>query len=114
MRTIVQNLISNSIRFADTAKSSSIIEVQIDENEEALSLIVRDNGVGISRHVQPYVLDMFFRGSEQSDGAGLGLYITRKIVSKLNGDLSIKSVEGDGTMVTVRLPDLHKKMVASA
>jgi signal transduction histidine kinase len=47
---------------------------------------------------------MYFRANEQSKGNGLGLYVVKKLVEKLNGDIDLKSEEGKGTVVVITIP----------
>jgi signal transduction histidine kinase len=63
-----------------------------------------DNGIGIESAYFEKVFDMFFRGSERSDGAGLGLYIAKETVEKLGGTISLISTIGHGSTFKIVLP----------
>lgn len=58
-------------------------------------LEVKDNGEGIPRDIQPKIFDMFYRGSEKSQGNGLGLYIVRKVLDRLGGRVDFVSKPGE-------------------
>ena len=68
-------------------------------------MIVKDNGIGISKELQEKIFDMFFRGSENSDGSGLGLYIVKESVEKLNGTINVNSVPGKGSEFRILIPN---------
>lgn len=106
---IVNNLISNSIRYMDVEKPQKTIEIRVVSTLQGVRLTIEDNGVGIVSEIKDKVFNMFFRGSVRSDGAGLGLYIVREMVSKLNGSVQLESEPGKGTCITVDLPDFAVK-----
>lgn len=99
---VVHNLLENSILFANDEKPEIQIFVKELTNEVVLS--VKDNGQGIDPAYLPRVFEMYFRASERSTGNGLGLYIVKKMVDKMNGRVEIKSELGKMTEVNVFLP----------
>jgi len=66
---------------------------------------IKDNGQGIDPTLQEKVFEMYFRGNERSKGNGLGLYIVKKAVEKLNGDVELISSVGGGATFKVVLPN---------
>ncbi len=104
LKTILINLLSNAILFrAHTRKPE--VKVSIHTSNKDAIIIVRDNGIGITKHLLPKIFNMFYRGADRSQGAGLGLYITREIVTRLKGTIHITSIEDEGTEVKVVLPN---------
>lgn len=101
---IVNNLVSNAIKYRDVYKGRHELAVTAIITDEALKLVVRDNGIGISSDYLPRIFDMFYRATERSEGAGLGLYIVRETVEKLHGHISVDSEAGEGSEFTVVLP----------
>jgi len=101
---IITNLMSNAIIFGARDRER-IIAIDINIFETNATISINDNGIGIKQDVLPHVWQMFFRGSEESRGAGLGLYIVREIVGRLKGNISITSQAGQGTTVTVVVPN---------
>ena len=89
--------------FSDPRKKS-VVTVRILVDGKNAEISVADNGLGIKGEYLPKVSTMFFRASECSQGAGLGLYITKEVLRKLGGTLTILSTDGVGTTVTIRLP----------
>jgi PAS domain S-box-containing protein len=102
---ILNNFISNAIKFHNTAKEVPTIQVKVVTQAEKAFITVKDNGSGISEAHMPRIYDMFFRGTEKSNGSGIGLYIVKEIVEKLQGDIRVQSTEGQGTEFIVELPN---------
>lgn len=104
------NVLSNAIIYSHKERQSFVnIDITVSETEAVVC--VSDNGIGIRPDIMPKVYTMFYRGVEESQGAGLGLYIVKEIVNKLKGKITIDSKEGDGTTVTITLPNERMKLV---
>ena len=71
------------------------------------TMIVEDEGVGISSADLPHVFERFYRGKGQSEGFGLGLSICRELTERMGGSISILSREGVGTAFQVKLPEVN-------
>jgi signal transduction histidine kinase len=78
--------------------------------EQLLEIIFRDNGIGIAADLVPRIFDMFYRATEKSEGAGLGLYIVKETVDKMGGKISVDSKLGEGTTFTISLPNRLKPL----
>lgn len=102
---IFQNLISNSIKYQDYNRSS-FIKIQAEVTPMEARINFQDNGIGIRPEYLPKVFNMFFRATEKSEGAGLGLYIVKESVVRLNGDISLDSDIDKGCSFQIRLPNL--------
>jgi signal transduction histidine kinase len=102
LSVVLNNLIGNAIKYHDLAKGTPFIEVGFAEDKYAI--YVKDNGIGIPREHQEKIFDMFYRGSDRSTGSGLGLFISKEAVMKLNGILEVKSSQGEGSTFFVYLP----------
>jgi signal transduction histidine kinase/DNA-binding response OmpR family regulator/streptogramin lyase len=100
---IALNLLENSIQFLKKEQTGKV-ECRLYTSGDQIVLSVRDNGIGIPGEIRPKVFDLFFRGTEQSNGNGLGLYITEKAVRLMKGSIELTSDPGQGTHVSVRLP----------
>ena len=101
---IFNNIISNAVRYHDKWKES-FLEINIVTNEEKVLIRFTDNGVGIAEEFQDKIFKMFFRASYESKGSGLGLYIVKSTVEKLNGKISVQSKLGEGTQFTIEVPN---------
>jgi signal transduction histidine kinase len=105
---ILNNLLSNAIKYHDTKKSHPFIKVKIIVSSRYAQIEVEDNGQGIKPELIDKIFQMFYRATEESQGSGLGLYIVKETVEKLNGTVDVNSVLGEGTTFKVMLPNLFK------
>ena len=103
---ILNNLISNSIRYQNPQAAEPFVEVNVDVSESAADIRVRDNGIGIDNENQKKVFNMFYRVSNKSIGSGLGLYIVKEAVEKLHGAIELRSEPGKGCEFNIHLPNL--------
>jgi signal transduction histidine kinase len=101
---IVNNLLSNSIKYCDEEKEIKYVKLTVTPNNDDVSLEFEDNGIGISDEAMPKIFNMFYRGTIKSSGAGLGLYIVKEAVEKLRGSIQVESAEKVGTKVKINLP----------
>jgi signal transduction histidine kinase len=102
---LLNNLISNAIRYQNPATDNPFVDVKINMSDTRTGIIIEDNGIGISCENQQKIFDMFYRVSENSVGSGLGLYLVKEIVDKLEGEIEIKSELGKGTAFSVQIPN---------
>jgi signal transduction histidine kinase len=103
---LLKNLLGNSIKYR-RKDIESFVKFTLARNKGKLIMTISDNGEGIdSKHLDK-IFTMFYRGTTSSIGTGLGLYICKEIVNKLNGDLAVASKPSEGTTMTITLPDLN-------
>jgi len=106
---LMNNLFSNAIKYQDFRKSTSTVSIQIGITQESATLQFSDNGIGIEAHHIPRIFDMFYRASDNSKGSGLGLYIAREAIHKLEGTIHAHSVFGEFTMFEMVIPNQAPK-----
>lgn len=104
---ILNNLISNGIRYQNPQVPNPFVEINVNVSASVATIRVKDNGIGIAGENHAKVFNMFYRVSTKSIGSGLGLYIVKEAVEKLNGVLELKSEIGKGTEFVVNLPNLY-------
>jgi signal transduction histidine kinase len=104
LNIVLNNLISNAIRYSNSKSANPFVRITVDANEERAKVKVKDNGIGIRKDLQEKVFNMFYRVSENSEGSGLGLYIVKEAVEKLNGQISLESELGHGSEFTLVIP----------
>lgn len=108
IEVILNSILSNAIKYFDVTKQKPTIRIQAEVQKNFLVIEFIDNGIGIDEKNMPFIFDMFYRGTEKSDGAGLGLYLVKEFTEKLKGSVSIQSTQHIGTTVKVTLPNLYK------
>ena len=89
-----------------TSIPDSFVSLTMQEKNEDIVIEIEDNGLGIQDKIQSKVFEMFYRGHAKSEGSGLGLYIVKETISKLNGDLKVESQPGVGTTFQLNIPNL--------
>jgi signal transduction histidine kinase len=109
MSVIINNLISNAIKYQDSAKEKPYLQIEGIVEKESVFLKFVDNGVGIDSSLLPKIFDMFFRANTEKDGSGLGLYIVKEAVEKLDGAIEIKSELGVGTTFLLEIPNYKRE-----
>lgn len=102
VKIILENLVENAIQFC--APDNPYVHVFAVQESAEVVLEIQDNGQGIDDELKDKIFDMYFRGNERSKGNGLGLYIVRKAVEKLNGSITWSGKQYVGTTFIVRLP----------
>lgn len=102
VKIIVDNLLENSLHFATL--ENPYVRVRVMQQGDVLQLDVVDNGQGIDDEYHDRIFDMYFRANHASKGNGLGLYIVKKAVEKLHGEITFTSVKNAGSAFTVILP----------
>lgn len=105
LSVVFGNLLSNAIKYRDLKKEKCTLSVIVRISRQQAEIIFQDNGIGISAALLPRVFDMFFRGTERSEGAGLGLYIVKETIGKLQGNIDITSEMGAGTTIRFWVPN---------
>jgi PAS domain S-box-containing protein len=103
---IFSNLVSNSIRYSNPKANLMYVSITAKIHPNYGIFEVQDNGLGIEEKHQSKVFDMFYRANDTKTGTGLGLFIVKEAVEKLSGIIELKSVLGEGTTFTLKLPNL--------
>ncbi|AKK11831.1 sensor histidine kinase [Corynebacterium uterequi] len=117
LHQVLLNLISNALRHAGEAAK---VTLRLRQEGRDLYVDVIDDGVGMPREVADHIFERFYRADTSRSrskssrgGSGLGLAITRALVEQHGGDITVTSVEGEGSTFTVRLPRLLNPQNAS-
>ena len=105
IRLSIQNLIDNALRYTP---SGGQVTVWAEKKRGEVTIAVKDTGVGIPKDQQARLFSKFFRGANvvrmDTEGTGLGLFITKNIVEAHGGKISFESEEGKGTTFYISLP----------
>lgn len=107
INSVMQNLIENAIKYQSSSNPEPFVNVNISEMGSNIIIEIEDNGRGIDPAIKHRVFDMFYRGTSDAKGSGLGLYIVKNAIEKINGLIDFKAREKGGTIFTVVLPNLN-------
>lgn len=113
LESVITNLLSNACKYSE---DGSTISCGISEDGDKVEIVVSDDGVGISDIDQPLVFQRMFRApatSKLKEGTGLGLYLIKKYLELMGGNISLYSKEGQGTSFVVTLPRTDKSQSIS-
>ncbi len=104
------NIVANAIKYSS---DNTAITIETSSDNEALKIIVRDEGFGISSEQLPHVFEKFYRvpqkGASAVIGTGLGLALTQEIVEMHGGRISVESEPNTGSLFTIYLPFTAKR-----
>lgn len=101
LRQVFVNIIDNAIKYSDTGDS---VAVSIRQQENHVLISVQDTGIGIAAADLPQVKNKFYKANSTRRGSGIGLAVADEIVQLHGGSLTLSSVQGEGTLVTISLP----------
>lgn len=101
---ILGNLISNAIKFQKPSFDDKKINISIKVTPLEAQIIVADNGMGIFKEHLPKIFTQFFKGKHEK-GTGLGLFIVKEALDKIEGTINVKSDIDEGSIFTIRIPN---------
>ncbi len=101
----VANLLDNAVKYSEPGES---VEVDATAADGAICISVRDHGIGIPSRDLERIFERFYRvdraRSRATGGTGLGLSIVRHVAQAHGGDVTVESIEGEGSIFRLRLP----------
>jgi signal transduction histidine kinase len=109
LSVILSNLISNAIKYYDEGKEESFIRISATTTAASAVIKIRDNGIGIHPEYLPHIFQMFYRATEKGEGAGLGLYIVKEMVEKMDATVAFTTRLKEGTEIILTIPNLGPK-----
>jgi signal transduction histidine kinase/FixJ family two-component response regulator len=108
IKQILNNLLSNAFKYTDSGEIVMSVESETRGEQVTLTFRVSDTGQGMTAEQVDKLFDEYTRFNNEAnrttEGTGLGMTITRHLVRMMNGDISVKSEKGKGSVFTVRLP----------
>ncbi len=102
---ILKNFISNAAKYLNPHTDPNFLRFEIVVTEQQARITIEDNGMGIEEQYLARIFDMFFRATPKSDGSGLGLYIVKQTIERLEGSVTVESELGRGTTFRLLLPN---------
>ena len=110
LKRVIVNVIDNAIKNMD--KESPKIQIKAYNNEENVTLSIKDNGKGIPERAIPYIFETFYRADASRNvaygGSGLGLAIAKRIIVEHGGNIWAESVEGQYTTIFITLKKIKR------
>ncbi|MGW9685743.1 ATP-binding protein [Flagellimonas sp. 2504JD1-5] len=108
MRHVFLNLLGNAIKYSGENQK---ISLKITVDDKKISILVKDEGMGIPLNEQQYLFQRFFRAKNSLNiaGTGLGLHIVKQYVELMTGTLSFESTENVGSTFTVEFPKINQE-----
>jgi signal transduction histidine kinase len=106
VKRALQNLIDNAVKAVDQQSTPSIT-VLFAMNHADIDIKIKDNGCGVDAKELRWIFEPFDNTATIEKGVGLGLFITKKVLEEHRGTLHFESCEGEGSIVTVRVPQAH-------
>jgi len=104
LKLILHNLLSNAFKYQKRADDNKAVRLSVVVEGGKATIRVTDTGIGIAAKDISEIFKLFFRGSDQAEGTGFGLYNVKSALAKLRGDIEVNSVEGEGTTFVVTIP----------
>ena len=109
---IIRNIVHNAIKYTS---QGGVIKIDINKNLDNILIIISDTGIGIPKSQQSQIFSRLFRAdnakSFQPDGNGLGLYVVKKLIELMKGNIWFESEENKGTTFFLELPIVIKDKV---
>jgi signal transduction histidine kinase len=105
LQVLLRNLVHNALKFTEAGQVS--VSVSTDTNGEWVHFVVQDSGVGIAARDLNVIFEMFRQSSNRDaavGGVGLGLYIVKRLVALLGGEIDVRSAPGRGATFRIHLP----------
>lgn len=106
LRVVLSHLVANAIKFKKPDQDKAIIDVDFKVEAEKATILVKDHGIGILQDHIEQIFKMFFRGTDELAGSGLGLYIVKEALAKMGGTIDVESSPNRGAQFTIELPNM--------
>ncbi|MBC8161471.1 MAG: hypothetical protein H7Z42_09665, partial [Roseiflexaceae bacterium] len=102
---VLHNLLSNAVKYSPGGQR---VLVSVERQNGSVAIAVRDFGIGVPADAMAHLFDRFYRApnaeQQRISGIGVGLYVVREIITLHGGTIDVASVEGQGSVFTVKLP----------
>lgn len=106
LKQIISNLLSNAIKYTPAGRAHLSASIESNKNALSLSVKIKDTGIGIARDQQANIFEQYYMTDAQnkSGGYGLGLYISKLLAKQLQGDITVESKLGVGSIFSLTIP----------
>lgn len=106
LSVILNNLISNAVKYQKPGETNPSVKLTINADEREANIFIEDNGIGIIEDHVNNVFKMFFRSNFTVTGLGIGLYIVKEALTRIGGEISVRSTYGEGTSFHLKIPNM--------
>jgi len=111
LQASLREIFKNSVQYRSSSEDRlHQVQVRVSETKDYVNISVEDNGEGMSPESRNNIFTLFKRGHEKSTGLGLGLYIARACLDRLNGRILLLDKEGDGAKFLISIPANYKQL----
>jgi len=104
LQVILNNLVSNSIKYSDAKKAEQWVKVKSYRHDKEVVIEVEDNGLGIRPKDQDRIFDKFYMSGDNKKSSGIGLYLVKDAVTQLDGKIEVRSELGVCSKFKVIIP----------
>jgi signal transduction histidine kinase len=104
LRVILNNLISNAVKYSDSKKEEQYVKVKTYSTKTDTVIEVEDNGVGIRQKDQERIFDEFYTSGNNKKSSGIGLYLVKDAVTQIKGRIEVQSEPGLYSKFIVSIP----------
>ncbi|MDX2190698.1 MAG: ATP-binding protein [Bacteroidota bacterium] len=101
---IMNIIIQNAFDFSDSTKEHSFLHIYFEETHNQNIIYFADNGIGMNENIKENIFNIYYRGSVQSKGTGVGLYICKIACEKINAKITFESEEHKGSIFKIEIP----------
>lgn len=107
LKIIFENLISNAIKYQNPSAEIHFIKIHVLTGKHQVHITISDNGIGIDKQYISSIFNLFFRtgDSSQVEGTGIGLYLVKEAMNKINGKIEVLSNPMQGTSFELSIPN---------
>ncbi|MET7029116.1 PAS domain-containing sensor histidine kinase [Sediminicola luteus] len=111
LEIVLGNLVSNAIKYYDKDKAEHILNITVTADKKNAYIVIEDNGIGIGQEHIDKIFEMFYRATKLSTGSGMGMYIVKETIDRLNGTIQIDSELNKGTTFRLTIPNSNDHSV---
>ncbi len=104
LNVILTNLLSNAFKYQRKDREDKTVKLSVIVDKGVATISVKDNGIGIKENHLDKIFGIFYRATSENVGSGIGLYNVKNAMSKLNGEIKVDSVYGEGSTFKLILP----------
>ncbi len=108
---ILDNLISNAVKFRNPKSADPFVRLSVATDDEQVEIQIEDNGLGILDDHLDKIFNLFFHSKNiKNSGPGIGLFVVKEAIARLEGKILVSSRPGEGTTFTITIPNQNDEI----